>query len=184
MSRSRFQEIKQKFNELSQKRRDELLRDIYKFSNDTRLFLENRLLGGSLGDDFVKQMERETITKVYKMPPGDINGRVVDSIISKAKKSGVNIWTIMKLEQLAYRGFIEFLNEYGGGPETYDYMASRHFENYLKLVKGEIKEEQERIQIFTELKTYLEKKDNMYTDELDEIFEKETGVEVERKRRY
>ena len=90
----------------------------------------------------------------------------------------------MKLEQLAYRGFIEFLNEYGGGPKTYDYMASRHFENYLKLVKQNIAEEQEGTQIFTELQKYLKKKDNMYTDELDEIFEKETGMKVERRRRY
>jgi len=180
MSQSRFQEVKRKFNLLSQKKRDELLRDIYRFSNDTKLFFENRLLGGSLGEEFVKQMERETITKVYRMPPGDIDGRTVDGIISKAKKSGVNIWTIMKLEQFAYRGFIESLNEYGGGPETYDYMGSRHFVNYLKLVKQEIKEEQERILILTELKKYLEKKDNMYTDELDEIFEKETGMKVRR----
>ncbi|OGL87843.1 hypothetical protein A3I42_03160 [Candidatus Uhrbacteria bacterium RIFCSPLOWO2_02_FULL_49_11] len=180
MALSRFQEVKRKFNELSPKKRDELLHDIYKFSNDTKLFLENRLLDGSHGGEYVEQMKRETIGNVYSLPPEDIDGSVVNGIISKAKKSGVNIWTVMKLEQLAYQGFIEFLNEYGADSETYDSMACRHLENYLKLVKEEITDQQERDQFLSKVKRYLEDHNNMYTDGLDEIFERETGMKIER----
>ncbi len=180
MALSRFQEVKRKFNELSPKKRNELLRDIYKFSNDTKLFLENRLLGGSHGGEYVEQMKDETIGNVYSLPSEDIDGSAVNGIISKAKKSGVNIWTIMKLEQLAYQGFIEFLNEYGADSETYDSMACRHLENYLKLVKEEIKDTHERTEIFSKVKKYLEDHNNMYTDGLDEIFKRATGMKVER----
>jgi hypothetical protein len=50
---------------------------------------------------------------------GTSDGRKVNSIIAKANKSNVDFRTLLKLEQLAYRGFIEFLNEFGGGPEFF-----------------------------------------------------------------
>ena len=180
MNQSRFQEVKKKFNELSQKGKDGLLRDMYRFSNDTKLFLENRLLGGSHGEEYVKQMEQETIGNVYQLPPGDIDGSVVNDIISKARKSGVNVGTIMKLEQLAYGGFIEFMNEYGYDSESYDSMACRHLGTYLKLVKEEIKDAHERSEMFAKAKKYLEDHNNLYTDGLDDVFEKETGIKIER----
>ena len=180
MASSRFQEVKRKFNELSKKEREGLLRDIYTFSNDMKLFLENRTLGGSFGEEFVKQMQQETIGNVYQLPPGDIDGNVVNGIISKAKKSGVNVWTIIKLEQLAYQGFIEFMNEYGYDSESYDAMACRHLENYLKFVKQEIKDPAERTRIYAEVKKYLEGHNNLYTDGFDQTFEEATGIKIER----
>ena len=126
-------------------------------------------------------MEKETIGKVYKKGlPGVPNGVKISSIIAKAKKSGVGIDSLIKLEQLAYRGFIEFLNQYGGGPETFNGMADKHMENYLILVRDNVKEEKERNNIFQDIKEYLLKKDNMYTDSLDDIFKEISGVSVER----
>ena len=175
-----FKKIKKKFNELPQQEKDNFLKDIYNFSKDTKLFLENRLLGGN-DDVFIKAMEKETIDKVYKGgPPSVPNGVKVNSIIVKAKKSGVGIGALMKLEQLAYRGFIEFLNEYGGGPETFEEMADKHMENYLVLVRGDIKDENKKNNIFQDVKGYLLEKNNMYTDSLDDIFEEITGMPVDR----
>lgn len=122
-----FKKIKEKFNQLSQQEKDSFLQEIYNFSKDTKLFLENRLLGGN-DDVFVRAMEKETIGKVYKSgEPGTPNGVKVNSIIAKAKKSGVGIDALIKLEQLAYRGFIEYLNEYGGGPESFDENGGQSF---------------------------------------------------------
>ncbi|MBU4000107.1 hypothetical protein KKG29_02940 [Patescibacteria group bacterium] len=175
-----FKKIKEKFNQLSQQEKDNFLQDIYNFSKDTKLFLENRLLGGN-DDVFIKAIEKETIGKVYKKGlPGTPNGVKVNSIIVKAKKSGVSIDALMKLERLAYRGFIEFLNEFGGGPESFDEMADKHMENYLILVRDNIKSEKERNDIFQDMKKYLLKKNNMYTDSLDDVFKEITGISVDR----
>ena len=124
-------------------------------------------------------MEKETIGKIYKTEiPGTPNGVKVNSIISKAKKSGVSIWVLIKLEQLAYKGFIEFLNEFGDGPENFDEMATKHLENYLILIQGNIKDEKEKNDNFQEIKEYLLENKNMYTDQLDETFEKITGISI------
>jgi hypothetical protein len=173
-----FKKIKDKFNQLPQQEKDNFLHDLYNFSKDTKLFMENRLLGGN-DDVFIKAMEKETIGRVFKKGmPGTPNGVKVNRIIAKAKKSGVGINALMRLEQLAYRGFIEFLNEYGGGPESFDEMADRHLENYLILVRGNIKNEKERDNIFQDIKVYLLKKRNMYRDSLDNIFQEITGMPV------
>ena len=165
---------------MSQKEKDSFFQEIYNFSKDTKLFLENRLLGGN-DDVFIKAMEKETIDKVYKTGiPGTPNGVKVNSIITKAKKSGVGIDALMKLEQLAYSGFIEFSNEYGYDSESFDEMANRHMENYLILVRDNVKDKKERDDIFRDIKGYLLKKNNMYTDSLDDIFEEITRMSVDR----
>lgn len=175
-----FKTVKEKFNELSPRKKEELLKEIYDFSKDTRLFLENKFLGG-YDNIFIEQMEKETIGKIYKAGiPGDIEGKKVNEIIQKAKKSGVSVWTITKLEQLAYRGFIEFLNEFGGGPENFEDMACRHLENYLKLVLETIENKDEQNNIFNEVKNYLLKKDNMCVDFLYEVFYETTGIPIGR----
>lgn len=175
-----FKKVKEKFSQLSQQEKDNLLQDIYNFSKDTKLFLKNRLLVGN-DNIFIKAMEKETIGKVYKTGiPGTPNGVKVNSIIAKAKKSGIGIDALIRLEQLAYRGFIEFLNEYGGGPESFDEMAVKHMENYLILVQDNTEGEKEKIDIFQNIKNYLLKKGNMYTDSLDDIFEEVTGIPVSR----
>ena len=165
---------------MPQKEKDSFFQEIYNFSKDTKLFLENRLLGGN-DDVFIKAMEKETIDKVYKTGiPGTPNGVKVNSIITKAKKSGVGIDALMKLEQLAYSGFIEFSNEYGYDSESFDEMANRHMENYLILVRDNVKDKKERDDIFRDIKGYLLKKNNMYTDSLDDIFEEITRMSVDR----
>lgn len=175
---SSYKQIKTKFNDLTPSGKEELLWDIYNFSTDMRLFLENRFLGGQ-DNIFVEQMEKETIGKIYKEgAPGTPNGKKVNEIISKAKKSKANIWTIIKLEQLAYRGFIEFQNEFGGGPENFDDMACKHVGEYIKLTKQAVEDHKERENIFNEMKQYLKEKDNMYTDSLFDTFEVATGIKI------
>ncbi len=84
---------------------------------------------------------------------------------------------LLELEQLAYRGFIEFLNEYGGGPDSFLDLGPKHLEAYLTLVKQNYPKDQ-MIDIFENVKKYLLKKDNMITDYNDETFEMVTGMRV------
>ena len=177
---SKFKEIKEKFSTLNNLQKESFLKEVYDFSKDTRLFLETRFTNSNTGEEFLKSMKRETIDKVYKRPPGTPNGKTVNNIILKAKKSGVNIQTLLELEKLAYRGFIEFLNEYGGGPESFDKIADKHLEAYLILIRTEVKDVYEKNKIYQEVKDYLLAKDNMYTDSLDEIYQTVTGVPVNR----
>ncbi len=177
---SLFREIREKFNALNDLQKENFLKEIYDFSKDTRLFLETRFTDSNTGEEFLKSMQRETIDKVYKRPPGTPNGKIVNSVILKAKKSGVSIQTLLELEKLAYRGFIEFLNEYGGGPESFDEIADKHLEAYLTLARTEVKDAYERSKIYQEVKDYLLAKNNMYTDLLDEIYQTVTGIPVNR----
>lgn len=177
-----FLQIKKQFHNLSISEQDALLKNIYNFSRETQLLLEGLLLGNAMvAEEFIRQMKRETIGKVYRSgTPGTPNGRTINTIIVRARKSHVNLQTMMELEKLAYRGFIEFLNEYGGGPESFQWQGCRHLETYLRFANDKNITFEEREHIFQEVKKYLLKKDDMYTDDLDDIYREITGVTVDR----
>lgn len=177
-----FLNIKKRFRELTPQDQEKLLGDVYAFSEDVRLFMENRLCGSTkMYAEYIRQMERETINKVYrKGTPSVPNGKTVNAIIAKAKKSHVDIYTLIEIEQLAYRGFVEFLNEFGGGPESFEDQSCKHLEAYLKLLHHKQITSEERTQRHEDLKTYLLAKDNMITDSLDEVFVSITGMRIER----
>lgn len=142
--------------------------------------MTNRLIGQADFSDLTRKMERETIGKVYRKGiPGTPNGRIVNSIIGSAKKARAPFKVMMELEQLAYRGFIEFLHEYGGGPDSFDDLGPRHLEAYLELIKRYIPADEQEDQ-FLAVKKYLLTKDNMITDYIDEVFEAETGISMGR----
>lgn len=73
------------------------------------------------------------------------------------KKAGTSLDTLLNLEQLAYRGFMEYLHEYGGGPESFDDQACRHLEAYLRLVL-QIKDGDEKDKLIEQLRLYIIKK--------------------------
>lgn len=124
-------------------------------------------------------MERETVGKVYRKGfPGTPSGKKVNEIISKAKKTQVSISVMLKLEQLAYRGFIEYLNEFGGGFDNFDEMACKHLEAYLNLIKTHVNDKNEQSELFEKVRRYLKKLDNTITDSVDDTFEIATGILV------
>lgn len=166
------------FHQLPKAGQDSLLRDPHKLTAANALMIENRLLGNTDFTDLIRKMERETIGKVYKKGiPGTPNGRTINAIINSAKKSRAPAEIILELEQLAYRGFIGFLHEYGGGPDNFLDLGPKHLEAYLKLVQKTLPKTQQD-QIFENVRKYLLKKDNMITDYTDEAFESVTGVPV------
>ena len=169
------------FRELSEEQQSSLIHDLYNYSKDIKLFLESRLGLQADTEGLVSEMEKETIGKVYrKGTPGTPNGKKVNEIISKAKRARVGVWTLLNLEKLAYRGFIEYLNEYGGGPENFDDMVCKHLEAYLIIIKTQISDKNEQDRLFEEVRQYLKKLDNMITDYVDDTFEITTGILVRR----
>lgn len=176
-----FKQIKVQFNKLSAKKQELLLEKIWNYSRDMRLFLCGQLISDTTEKVFIEQMEKATYGKIdRKGAPGMPNGKVINSIITKAKKSNVSIETSLRLEELAYQIFIDFLNKFGGGPENYEDMAGRHLENYLNLIKKYVENESERSQIFEKTRQFLIRRNNLNHDHFDEVFEIVTGIPVNR----
>jgi hypothetical protein len=166
------------FHELPKAGQDSLLKDLYNLSDEAHLLIANRLIGQADFSDLIRKMKRETVDKVYrKGMPGTPNGRVVNGIISSAKKARAPVAVLLELEQLAYRGFIEFLHEYGGGPDSFLDLGPKHLEAYLTIVKQSMSEDQQA-EVFENVRKYLLRKDNTITDYVDEVFRDITGMHV------
>ena len=171
--------VKRAFHALNRAQQDRFLSELYGSSQDMRQFLESRLLHVVDEKILTNAMEKETLGKVFHSPnPRVPDGRKVRSIIARAKKLGANDETMMELERLAFQGFVEFLNEYGGGPESFDEMACDHLEAYLCLIKKIQIDEKCYTEDIDKVRQYLRKKHNMITDYTYEVFETETGIPV------
>ncbi|HBE90817.1 MAG TPA: hypothetical protein DDW41_06435 [Candidatus Andersenbacteria bacterium] len=170
--------VKEKFHQLTKEKQNDLLRDLYKISPDTKTFLESRLLGtASSQHQYIKEMERETIGKIYRKGiPGDISGRAVNSIVSRAWKAEVDLDTMLQLEWLAFRGFQEYLHQFGGGPETFEEMACKHLEAYLLLVRDGVKDKAEQQRRYAEAASHILRHDNMVTDYAEDTFDEIIGA--------
>ena len=88
--------ITKKFQELSRPQQNKLLLEIYNYSSDLKLFLDSKLGFETDYNNLIQQMEKETIGKVYrKNTPGIPNGRVVNTILSKAYKADAPISVLL-----------------------------------------------------------------------------------------
>ena len=175
-----FSKLNTIFFSLPKDEQQQVLKRLYYFSIETKTLFSTSLGFQEDPKVFINKMQHETISKVYrKGNPKEPNGKVVNQILVNAKKAGVSFDTLLNLEELAYRGFMEFLHEYGGGPESFDDQACKHIENYLKLVL-QIKDEAKKGKLVEKLRLYIIKKDNMYTDDKDETFENITGIPINR----
>ena len=177
-----YNNIKDKFNQLSKKEKETLLLAVYGFSKETKTFLEGWFGLKDSDKEYIEQMKRETLYKVYMVRsrvPLEPDGQKVNQIISHARKAKVGFETILRLENMAYRGFIESLNEYGGGPENFEDMAANHMERYIKLIKLGIEDRAKQNNLLLELKNYLLDKRNMGTDYFVEVFELFSGIKID-----
>ncbi len=139
MKKPNLHNILKEFHALPKFGQDSLLKDLYNLSDEARLLIMNRLMGQADFSDLIHKMERETIGKVYRKGiPATPNGRTVNAIIRSAKKARASVEVMLELEKLAYRGFIEFYNEYGGGPDSFLDLGPKHLEAYLILVKEKL----------------------------------------------
>lgn len=176
---SRFTNIKKAFHELDHKHQDQILRALHDSSKETRALLESRLLHAVDTEELIQAMRKETLDKVFRRPiPQTPDGRKIRAIIAQAKMLGAGKRTRMELERLAFMGFVDFMNEYGGGPDSFDGMAYDHLEAYLELLRVTLKDKGEQDACLEEMRSYLQKKRNMFTDDLYALFEERTGLSI------
>lgn len=175
-----FSKLSTIFFSQSKDKQQEILKHLYDFSKETKTLLTTSLGFQEDPTIFIDRMKRETIDRVYRKGiPKEPNGKIINQILTNAKKVGVSFETLLNLEQLAYRGFMEFLHEYGGGPKNFDNQACKHLEGYLKLVL-QIKDKAKKDKLVEQLRLYILEKDNMYTNDKDETFESITGISIHR----
>lgn len=171
-------DIIKRFESLPITQRRKLLFKLYKFSKETEMLFKTML--GYLVDasSLIDEMKKETLNKVNRrrMP----SGVKVNSIISKAKKAMVSDNDLLILEELAFKGFVEFLNEFGGGPDSYPTMAGKHLGEHLKYIKLTTSDKTEQSKYFDKIKKYLLKNNNMLLDYVNESFELVTGEKIKR----
>jgi hypothetical protein len=163
------------FHELPLAGQDSLLKSLYNFSPETRLLMANYLSGQADFSDLIGKMESETTGKVSRWRVPD--ARRVSYIVNSAVKARAPFEVMMELEQLAYSGFIDFLNLYGGGPDSFLTQGPKHLEAYLLIVKNNLPSSQQA-EIFEDVRKYLLNNDNMDTGETYEVFESVTGIKV------
>lgn len=171
--------VKKAFHGLDRTQQDRFLSELYDFSQGVRELLESRLFDIVDGKALIDAMEKETLGKVFHRPlPRVPDGRKVRSIITRAKKLKANDETMMQLERLAFEGFVEFLNEYGAESESFDEMACKHLEAYLRLIRKIYKDDQCYMEHLETVRRYLQGKHNMITDFVFDTFKIETGAPV------
>ena len=168
-----LKEIKKSFFSLSQKEQENILKEIYSFSKDVKEFMNVRLLGD--GEEiFIEQMKKVTQSSTPSGTPKMIKVANVNSVLNKAKKSKVNEETLCTLQWYAFDGYITFLDDYGGGPESYENKADEHFKNYLLLLFKTSTNKKKLQEELYGIENYLNDHNNMNNEYLWEIYEEIT----------
>lgn len=165
-----LREIKKEFFSLPQKEQESVLKEIYGFSKDVKEFLNVRLLREG-EEKFIEQIKKATESETAKGTPKMIKVINVNSILNKAKKSNVKKDTLCTMEWHAFNGYMTFLNDYGGGPDSYENKAYDHLKNYLLLLIGSSDNKQNLEDELLGVEDYLNQHNNMYNDHLWELFE-------------
>lgn len=174
-----LREIKKEFFSLSQKEQEIILKEIYEFSKDVKEFLNVRLLGDG-EEKFIEQIKKATESETAKGTPKMIKVVNVNSILNKAKKSNAKKETLCTMEWYAFNGYMTFLNDYGGGPDSYENKAYDHLENYLLLLIESSNDKQSLEEELLEVENYLSQHSNMYNDHLWELFENISAEHIHR----
>jgi len=171
-----LREIKKAFFELSDKEQESILKEIYSFSKDIKEFLNVRLLND--GEElYIEKIRKATESSTFTGMPKAIKVTQVNSILNKAKKSKVKKDTLCEMEWIAFDGYMTSLNDYGGGPESYENKVYDHLKNYLLLLNDTSKNDELDGEL-DGVKHYLREHTNMYYDHLWELFEEITGESV------
>ncbi len=175
-----FPQIKTAFKQLSFEEQLQLLQKIWNYSDEMKRFLDGNILNNCNPQPFIQKMRKETYVKIYerKGNPGTPDGRQINSIISQATKANLDMKYLIELEEMAFKGFIDFLHEFGGGPETFEDMACNHIEKYMKFVKSITLDRSKLREYWEKTAKYLRSRTNMNRDMIDEFFTSFTGMTV------
>ena len=133
-------------------------------------FLNVRLLGEG-EEKFIEQIQKATDSATPTGLPKLIKVTNVNNILRKARKSNVKKETLCDMEWYAFHGYMTFLNDYGGGPESYEGKVYDHLKNYLLLLIDISDDKEELENELLGVEQYLSQHSNMYNDHLFELYE-------------
>ena len=172
-----FRDVKKKFFTLNIKEQEQLLKEIYNFSKDMKQFLNTRLMHDS-EEVFIDEIRKATDYYTRSGIPKEMSPRKINSILTKAKKSKVTLNTLEKMELIAFKAYMNFLNNFGGGPEIYEDKVYDHLKNYLELIVNTASNNDIDTKV-DEIQTFLYANQNMYYDHIWELFHELTGMKVD-----
>ena len=171
-----YKDVKKEFFNLSIKEQEQILKDIYNFSKDVKEFLNTRLTSDN-GESYIKEIKKATDYYTPSGIPKDMSVRKINSVISKAKKAKVDSSIIEGMEYIAFKAYIDFLNDFGGGPEIYEEKVYDHLQNYILLILTNNSQKDRDNKIY-HLQDYLLNNTNMCYDYLWELFEELTNINL------
>jgi len=172
-----FKDVKKEFFNLSDKEQVQLLKEIYNFSKDMKQFLNTRLMNDN-AEVFIDELNKATNYYTHSGIPKEMSPRKINSIITKAKKSKVSTGILEEMELIAFKAYMNFLNDFGGGPDIYESKVYDHLENYLQLLLKNPSNDNRDDKI-VEIQYFLYQNQNMYYDHIWGLFKDLTGLEVE-----
>lgn len=171
-----FTEIKKIFFQMDKKEQEQLLKELYGLNKETKRFFNIRF-GGNEETAFIDEVIKATQSSTPSGYPRNIDVRKVNAIFANAKKCKVNSLIMEQMELRAFEGYITSLNDFGGGPESYENKMYDHLDAYLQLVMQNHPEDQ-RILHFRAMKHYLGQNTNMICDYLWDLFEEITKIKM------
>ena len=171
-----LKDIKKVFFFLSKKEQETILKEIYGFSKDVKEFLNVRLLNEG-EEKFIEQIKKASESSTYTGMPKIIKVTNINQILNKAKKSKVRQETLCEMQWIAFDGYMTFLNDYGGGPDSFEDKVYDHLKAYLLLLL-DISNGQELNDELVGVSNYLRKHNNMYYDHIWELYKELTGMDV------
>jgi len=176
MTLATLKDIKKAFFSLSKKEQETVLKEIYGFSKDVKEFMNVRLLKEG-EEKFIEQIKKAAASSTYTGLPKMIKVTNVNKILRNAKKSKVSSETLCNMEWIAFDGYMTFLNDYGGGPDSYENKVYDHLKAYLLLL-FETKSGDELDNILADVSDYLRSHSNMYYEHIWELYKELTGMDV------
>lgn len=171
MASSNLKKVKEAFSGLSERELSALIGEVYNFSKDMKLFLENRLLGIETKAYF-EELEAITYERFGAIPPKWVEARKVNAVISKAKKAKVGDFELFKLHMYVFEAYVVWIDMYGMSDEAVENKCAMHLEKALELLeKLPNISHNKKEQYYRGMVDIIDGHVNMYRDDLYEILD-------------
>ena len=143
------------FWELSRKRQESFLQELYNLSAQNKNLFQVRL-----GQDYTlvfeelkQDIEKNTINRIGKYRKLRLSK--INETLRNAEKFALSMHQQIKLRQCAWRGMLTFIMSFTYTPDRYQESCARHLDKYLLMVKLHILETSEKNDIYEAEKAFL-----------------------------
>ncbi|SFP73834.1 hypothetical protein [Hydrogenimonas thermophila] len=170
MAKVTLKDIKSKFALLSPREQEKLIGDLYRFSNETKRFLEQRLFGANI-EPYLNDLERLTYDRFESTPPKLIVAKDVNRVLTQAKKAGLDEFGMMELHFYVFEAYVVYIDMFGISDEAIENKCAMHLDKSLALLKKVELPLEDKRNKFQEAIDIVDKHNNMYRDHLYDILD-------------